>query len=588
MKRYFIAAVAALSCFCSCSNKQASDGEYTLDIYCTNDIHGRYFDSLYVGNNTKESLLAVSEYMKGVQEEKGRDNYILIDVGDCLQGDNAAYYFNYVDTNTKHIYARMAEYVGYDVVCVGNHDIETGHPVYDRINKTMEIPFLAGNAIRTDNGKSYFKDYVILKKQGLKVAVIGFTNPSIKDWLAPEVWSGMTFESLIPLCQEKVDRVISKEKPDVVIVGVHSGTGNGDGSSLESQGLDLLASLHGVDFLLCAHDHHPMVAQNEGLSLIDAGSHCRNIGHGTLTFNIENGKVVSKSTSAELIPVDKTKTDEAMRAKFRADYEAVKAFTVQEVGELAMPLITREAFIGESDYVNLIHTVCLGCEPAQLSIVAPLTQNGVINSGKVLYNDLFTIYPYENLLYVVKMTGAQIKGFLECSYNRWVNTVDSPDQEVLRIVQRDDPRTNQKGWSFIGRSYDFDSMAGAFYTVDVTKPYGERIEITTLADGTPFSLDATYNVAMTSYRASGGGGTMVEGAGISSEDLDDVTVKRYPEIRELLYDFFKHHVDANGEIIPVTSEELHDQSVLGHWEFVPEEYQGSLHRDHNRLFQKRN
>lgn len=584
MKKYIIIILLAITALASCK-KKVGDGEYTINLYSTNDIHGRYFDSLYVGNNTKESLLAISEYMKDVREEFGKDNVILLDAGDFLQGDNAAYYFNYVDTQTKHIYARMAEYIGYDATTVGNHDIETGHAVYDRIRKTMKVPFLAANAIRNDNGKPYFQDYVILHKGGLKVAVIGFTNPDIKSWLAPEIWDGMTFENLLTCVQGKVDQVIAKEKPQVVIVSTHSGTGNGDGSSLESQGLELLSSLKNVDILLCSHDHRATTKKNGEMTLINAGSHCRTLGHGTVTVTIQDGKVVSKTTTGEIIPIDKTKVDEQMRAKFRADYEAVRAFTVQEVGKLENPLVTRESLIGMCDYMNLIHTVSLSCEPAQLSFAAPLTYNGKVNEGTLVYNDLFTIYPYENQLFVVKMTGLQIKNFLEYSYDHWINTVTSSDDLLLKLRDQSDPRTGQIGWSFIGRSYNFDSMAGAFYTVDVTKPYGERIEISKLADGTPFSLEGEYNVAMTSYRASGGGDTMGEGAGIDTDNIDAIVVKRYPEIREVLYEYFKNHKDESGTIMPVTSAELAAPDVVGEWHFVPEDIVGpAIERDFERLF----
>lgn len=587
MKKYLIILTGLLAFAASCTTKTA-DGEYTLDLFTTNDIHGRYFDSLYVGNNTKESLLAVSEHMNGLRAELGDDNIIFIDAGDFLQGDNAAYYFNYVDTKTKHLYARMAEYMKYDVVTVGNHDIETGHAVYDRINKTMKLPFLAANAIRTDNGKSYFKEYVILRKNGLKVAVIGFTNPNIKSWLAPEVWSGMTFESLIPFAQQKIDQVIAKEHPDVVIATTHSGTGRGDGSSVESQGLDLLNSLTGVDFILCSHDHRACTFKNGETTLINAGSHCRSLGHGKVTVKIENGAVVSKTTEGEILPIDKNKIDETMRAKFRADYEVVKAFTLQKVGELESPLRTSESFTGMCDYMNLLHTVSLSCAPAQLSFAAPLSQNDVIESGTLIYNDLFKIYKYENQLFVVKMTGQQVKDFLEYSYNNWINTVTDKEKPILRIRQKDDPRDMLYGWSFIGQSFNFDSMGGAHYTVDVTKPYGERICITKLADGTPFSLGETYNVAMTSYRASGGGNTMSEGAHIDTDNIDEITVARYPEIREIIYDYFKNHVDENGNIVPVTSAELSDESVVGHWEFIPAEIcEEGLARDYERLFSRK-
>ena len=577
MKRTFIAIIAALTALVSCGPK---DGEYTFRLLTTNDVHGHYFDSLYVSDRTANSLLSVSWYVDSIRVADGAENVILLDDGDCLQGDNAAYYYNYVDTVSKHLFARMMEYIGYDAVIVGNHDIETGHPVYDRLVKTMDVPFLAANAIRNDNGQAYFQEYVTLKRHGLKITIIGFTNPNIKSWLSPLLWEGMEFKSLESFAQETVDRIVAQEKSDVVIVAAHIGTGEGDGSQLESQGLDLFKSLKGVDFVVCAHDHRPVVHQDEDICLINAGSHCRNLGFGTVKVTVKGGKVVSKELSADLLALDKKKVDEEMKALFRPEYEAVKAFTLKEVGELKSDLRTRDAYRGMSDYINLIHTLSLSCAPAQISFAAPLTFNGFVKAGTLVYNDLFTIYPFENQLFVVKMTGKEIKDYMEASYDSWINTIGRGQDHVLKIVNAADPRTGQKRWSFENRSYNFDSTGGMIYDVDVTKPMGERVIIKSLADGSAFDPAQTYNVAMTSYRASGGGGLMAA-AGIDTDKIGERVVEYYPEIRNILYDYLVE----NGSIDPAKTG---DKAVIGEWKFVPEKKaEAALDRDMALLFPRR-
>lgn len=557
------------------------DGEYTFRLLTTNDVHGHYFDSLYVSSRTANSLYNVSWYADSIRTAVGAENVILLDDGDCLQGDNAAYYYNYVDTTSEHVFARMVEYIGYDAVVVGNHDIETGHKVYDRLVKEMAVPFLAANAIRTDNGKAYFKEYVTLKKHGLNITIIGFTNPNIKNWLSPLLWEGMEFKSLIPHAQEVVDRVSAQEKSDIVIVAVHAGTGAGDGSQYESQGLDLFQSLRGVDFVICSHDHRPVVHKNDSICLINAGSHCRNLGSGTITVKVEGGEVVSKTVDADLIAIDKKNVDTQMQQLFHPDYKAVKDFTLMEVGELKTDLRTRDAYRGMSDYMNLVHTLSIGCTPAQISFAAPLTFNGFVKAGTLVYNDLFTIYPFENQLFVVKMSGKEIKDYLEYSYDTWINTYGSGSDCLLKIVNAPDPRTGQKRWSFVNRSYNFDSAAGLVYEVDITKQAGERVCIKSMADGSAFDEAATYNVAMTSYRASGGGGLMRHGAGIDTDRIEDRTVAYYPEIRNILYDYLV----KNKEIDPTV---IGDPAVIGEWHFVPEKMAGkALDKDMDRLFPAR-
>ena len=576
MKKFLFSAFAVLAFVSSCC--RPSDGEYTFRLLTTNDVHGRYFDSLYVSDRTNTSLLSASWYVDSIRTAVGKENVILLDAGDCLQGDNAAYYYNYVDTLSEHLFARMVEYMGYDAVVVGNHDIETGHPVYDRLVQQMDVPFLAANAIRTDDGQPYFREYVTLRRHGLRITIIGFTNPNIKNWLSPKLWSGMEFESLIPFAQEAVDRITAKEKSDIVIVATHVGSGAGDGTQYESQGLDLFNSLKGVDFVVCAHDHRPLVCLNDSICFVNAGSHCRNLGSGSVTVKVENGKIVSRSYDSELIRVDKKKVNQQMKDTFRPEYEAVKAFTLKEVGELKTDLRTRDAYRGMSDYLNLVHTLSIGCTPAQISFAAPLTFNGFVKAGTLVYNDLFTIYPFENQLFVVKMTGKEIKDYLEYSYDTWINTYKPGADHLLKIVNAPDPRTGQKRWSFVNRSYNFDSAAGIVYDVDITKPAGERVIIRSMADGSPYDLEATYNVAMTSYRASGGGSIMREGAGIDTDKIDERVVAYYPELRNILYDYLVKYKTIDPEVIG-------DPAVIGQWKFVPEKMaNAALDKDMKLLF----
>ena len=560
MKRIYILILVAAAVL-SCGPK---DGAYTFHLLTTNDVHGRYFDSLYVEPDVRPSLISVSAHVDSLRRMWGSENVILVDAGDCLQGDNASYYYNFVDTTAVHVFARMIDRIRYDAVVVGNHDIETGHSVYDRVNRQMKTPFLAANAIDVETGDPYFEDYVILKRHGLKIAVIGFTNPNIAGWLSPELWSGLEFRNLLPYAQEVVDKVRAEENPDVVIVAAHTGAGKGDGSLLENQGLDLFQSLSGVDFVVCAHDHRPRIEKNDSICLINSGSHCKNLGHGTVTLIVKDGKVVSKTFEGVLIPVDARKSDVGMHAGFRSEFEAVRRFTMQELGELKMDLRTRDAYVGMSDYLNLLHTLSLDCAPAQISLAAPLTFNGTVKSGTVIYNDLFTIYPYENQLYVIRMTGKEVKDALEYSYDRWINTLSRGQKHLLQIREGADPRTGTVGWSFVNRPYNFDSAGGLFYEVDVTRPYGSRVKISCLADGTPFGETSEYNVAVTSYRASGGGGILSKGAGIDTGRIGERVVKYYPEIRELLYDYLMKNKVIAADVIG-------NPSVIGSWKFIPEE-----------------
>ena len=562
--RYFYTLFAAMMLI-QVFSFQVSARERKLYVVTTGDVHGSWFDRAYVeGQGLRTSLMSVKAYVDSLREAVGKENVLLLDAGDCLQGDNAAYYYNYVDTSVPHLFPRVMAYMGYDAVIVGNHDIETGHDVYDRVNAELEasgIPWLGGNAVRNDNGEPYFPVYNIFDKAGMKVAVLGFNNANISAWLSESLWEGMSFKSLIPLVQQWVDRVNSEFKPDVTVAVVHSGTGEGNGQVLENQGLDLLYSLKGVDLLVTAHDHSPYTTVYEGCGFLNGGARAGNVGYAEITAQKRGRKLLSKEVKTRIVRMDKRKVDKEMQRVFDPEYQAVKAFTNKKVGSLAMDMKTRDAYAGMSDYINLVHRVQLSAPEAQISFAAPLTFNGTVKAGELVFNDMFTIYPYENQMFVVRLKGDEIKNYLEYSYDGWIQT---PGEHVLKIKSSPDARTGAERWSFVGRSYNFDSAAGLVYTVDVTKPAGERVNIISLADGTAFDGETWYNVAMTSYRANGGGDLLPMGAGVPDVEADNRVVARYPEIRNMIYDYILKVGELNRA-------NTGDKKILGEWHFIPEE-----------------
>ena len=131
----------------------------------------------------------------------------------------------------------------------------------------------------------------------------------------------------------------------------------------------------------------------------------------------------------------------------------------------------------------------------------------------------------------------------------------------------------------MNRSYNFDSAAGLVYTVDVTKPYGERVKIASLAGGDQFCADSTYNVSMTSYRAAGGGNLLSKGAGIDTGNMDDRIVARLDDIRNVLYDYVQH-------VGTIKVSELSNPAILGDWKFIPSQASPALRADMKLLFGK--
>lgn len=201
--------LAALVCWgCNSKPEQA-----TLTVYCTTDVHGSLFDyDLKQGKTTGHSLANIAGFLK-TEETAGIRERILLDAGDCLQGQPTNYYFNFIDTTQVNIVAGIQNYMGYDAVAVGNHDIEAGHPVYDKVVRDSRHPWLAANAIDKATGKPYFQPYTVLERQGLKIAVLGMITPGIPKWLPNHLWEGLEFADMVETARKWVPLIRERRSP---------------------------------------------------------------------------------------------------------------------------------------------------------------------------------------------------------------------------------------------------------------------------------------------------------------------------------------------------------------------------------------
>ena len=182
-----------------------------------------------------------------------------------------------------------------------------------------------------------------------------------------------------------------------------------------------------------------------------------------------------------------------------------------------------------------------------------------LKKGDVFVSDMFNLYKYENMLYVMTLSGKEIKDFLEMSYYMWTNQMKSPENHLLWFKKKPREGAEDRA-SFQNFSFNFDSASGIIYTVDVTKPKGEKITITSMADGSPFRMDKIYKVALNSYRGNGGGELLTKGSGIPQEDLKDRII--FSTDKDLRF-YLMNYIEKKGTMNP---------KALNQWKFVPEKW----------------
>ncbi len=559
----------------SCTEKP----EQKVIILETTDVHGVILPYDFTEKQKLDASLAnVSTYVKKTRGEN--KTVILLDDGDNLQGQPEVYYYNFIDTLSPHFNAEAMNFLGYDAVTAGNHDIETGHPVYDRLIGEYKFPVLAGNAVDIKTGKPYFKPYVMIERNGIKVAVFGLITPEVPTWLPPELYSGMEFRDMVETAKIWMP-VMKKEKPDIIVGLFHSGwderdAGTGKAGSAHVDGSAAVArEVPGFDIIFNGHDHNVVNTKfvdpsGDTLLILDGGSKAEKIARADITFSA-GGK--RKTSTGEIINVDYYRPDPAFVKEFSRQNEVVNKYVDKVIATSEADISSRDSYFGSSAFIDMVHVIQLEITGADVSFAAPLSFDVRISAGPVTVGDMFKLYRFENMLYTMSMTGAEIKKYLEYSYSEWLNTMRSPGDLLLklRLDKKGKPMlTKGRAW-LKNQPYNFDSAAGINYVVDVRKPEGSRVTISSLSNGQAFDMNKSYKVAVNSYRGNGGGGHFTSGAGINRNELPNRLITSTD--KDLRYYILKS----------LESQKIIKPKALNNWKIIPEEWISKAKKREYRL-----
>ena len=500
-KAAFMIILTAL--FASCSQK-----ETTLTLLETTDTHGRYDEF------ANDALI-----IKQMKSELG-DHLILLDNGDNMQGTVFQYCSNQ-DSEHPNLVSEVLNYFPYDAVCVGNHDIEAGRKVFDRVYSEVKMPVLAANVIDEITGEPYFTPYIVLKRDGFKIAVLGLLTPYVVTWVPDRLRPGLRFDNLEEAAAKWVKIIKDKEHPDLMVGLFHSG--------FEPQMQNLppdhplgrenatkwvAENVPGFDIIFYGHDHRSKAEKltninGEPVYVLNSGHRGKGLAVAEVTLKKGEKPIIKVS----LMLTDEENKDEEYMKMLQPYLDRAQSYKQREVAELPVSISTDEIFKGSCLWVDEIHRCQFESVEAEdihadISMAAPLSGGKTIEAGMLKVNDFFTWYPFENSLAVMAMTGKEVKSFLEYAY------------EMKNPI------------------YNFDSGAGILYEVTDKNPIGERIRIISMADNTPFDMEKTYNVVMNSYRSMGGGNHLINGVGWAQEEIKDHVVWQSDrDLRSLFIDW---------------------------------------------------
>ncbi|KUN79201.1 bifunctional metallophosphatase/5'-nucleotidase [Streptomyces griseoruber] len=536
---------------------------WTFSILGTTDLHSHVFDWDYYkdaaysdakGNSV--GVARVATLVKQQREAKGEDHVLLVDAGDIIQGTSLAYYFARVDPITdgaRHPMAVAMNHMRYDAAALGNHEFNYGIDVLRKFEKQCRFPLLGANALDAKTLRPAFPPYTVKKIRvpgapDIKVGILGLTNPGIAIWDKDNVSGKMVFPGLVEQARKYVPRLRALGC-DVVFLTDHSGL---DGSSSYGDALpyvenasNLVAEqVPGIDAILVGHTHvevpsYTVKNAETGEEVLLSEPYCWGYRLSVFDFEVElehgRWKVVSKT--AQTLNPHTVDEDPEIKRLLEADHELVVAYVNTAVGTCTADLSAAESCWKDVPIMDFIHevqmeTVKAGLSTADaalplISVAAPFSRTADIPAGAVTIKDIAGLYIYDNTLYGKKLTGAQLRDYLEyaAKYYHQVPAGTAVDTATL---------TNANSfWDYM-----YDTAAGVDYEIDIAAAEGSRIKNLTY-DGAAVADDQVFVVAVNNYRANGGSGyPHIASAAIAYSSTN--------EIRQLMIDY----VTARGTLNP--------------------------------------
>jgi 2',3'-cyclic-nucleotide 2'-phosphodiesterase/3'-nucleotidase len=520
--RLFVLA-AALAASAAAPAWAAAD-EVQVQILSTTDVHGHVYPTNYFGDAGDEPV-GVARAQTLIKQLRAKNpNTLLVDSGDCLQGTPLTYHAARIAPEAPNPMVLAYNAMGYDAFAVGNHEYNYDLPYLMKAKGEAHYPFLSGNIYVPGTTKPIYTPYVIKTVGGVKVAILGFTTPGVAVWDRRFVQGKQAFGDITEAMGRWLPEV-QRQGADAIVVIIHSGLGAPYdatfGGYSEDEGVppdnvcaQLAEKYPAIDAILLGHSHKdlPKLMHN-GVLLTQALKWGERLAVVDLTFKQQGGRWKVASKDSRTLTTAGVAPDPAVLEATKAAHEATLAYVNSPVGTSTAEWVSTRARVEDTPIMDLINEIQLAKTGAQLSAASVFNGRARLPKGRLKVSDIAALYVYENTLTTVKITGAQLKAYLENSASYYAPY--KPGGPIF------DDRP----------AYNHDMVQGIGYAIDVREPVGQRIQAMTY-QGKPVADGQTFTLALNSYRQNGGGGyTMLKQAPLQASINT--------EIRELMLEWIK-------------------------------------------------
>ncbi|MGH7551958.1 MAG: bifunctional metallophosphatase/5'-nucleotidase, partial [Longimicrobiales bacterium] len=492
----------------------------------TTDVHNRLVPyDYYTGRSTDHGLARLKPFIDSVRAANPGRAY-LFDSGDLLQGSPLGFVYARLHGDQPSPIVKAMNLLAYDASAIGNHEFNYGLDHLGRALGQARFAFVSANIYKHGTNEQAYLPYVLLPYAApggdtILIGVTGNTPPGVHLWDRANVDGILEFRDVVSSLGGVVAEMRGRGA-DAVVVLSHGGL---EGTSydtvatrlpVENAAVRVAREVPGVDVIFLGHTHRELedsIIQGPSgpVLLTQAGHWARSLAVATLELRRRApGDWVVARREARLLRAGE-RVDRAFIDSLRWKHERAVAYVNSRVGRATAEMSAREGRVRDTPIIDFINDVQRQAGNADLSATAAFRLDAGLDTGAITIAEIAGLYPYDNTLQVIRITGAQLKQYLEKSaeyYRGWPASAGSPVTDAAVP------------------GYNFDIISGVDYATDVSRAKGDRV-IALTRDGQPVRANQTFTLALNNYRASGGGGySMIRHA--------PVVLDRQQDIRELL------------------------------------------------------
>lgn len=435
-----------------------------ITILATTDIHGNILGYNYdKGESFNNSgMNRIYSYIKQVKSENL--NTLVVDNGDIIQGNTLTDEMYSNKKDEKHPVISAMNFMGYDAMVLGNHEFNFGLDLIKSLEKQSNFPFLSANVAYRESGEDFVKTHTIINCGGVRVGIIGLTTPNVPRWVGNLV-KDLNFHDLGETAYRYVSEI--RDKVDIIMVMAHASMVSEHDKKNERDAAEKILRLcPEIDVLVVGH-FHITVKEKRGKTLIGGAT---DSGQEVIRFDLtldNNNHVIDGQVKVVSMKPYYPSEELSGLPVIKKAHETTMDFVTEIIGEATEDFQPKDeiSFIPEgrlrdTPLIELINKVQLINSGADVTSTSLIRDDSNIKKGVITYGHIFNVYKFTTFLYVVEVTGKELKNYMEwaaSAYNQWKSG------DISISFTMDIP------------GYQHEFFAGVNYKVDISKPVGHRI-----------------------------------------------------------------------------------------------------------------